>query len=123
MNSRMMTLVLVALALAAGAANHSARGADDVPAPPKVVHDWPEYRGPNGQFGDTSKVPLADSMAAMTLLWESEKQTGTVIIFRHPADRKYVDGMPRAARVVVPGSAHQVTQRGNPGAPNSGHMI
>ena len=42
--------------------------------PPKVVHDWPEYRGPNGQFGDTSKVPLADSMTAMTLLWESEEK-------------------------------------------------
>ncbi len=41
---------------------------------PKVVHDWPEYRGPNGQFGDTSKVPLADSMTAMTPLWESEEK-------------------------------------------------
>ncbi len=41
---------------------------------PKVVHDWPEYRGPNGQFGDTTKVPLADSMTAMTLLWESEEK-------------------------------------------------
>jgi outer membrane protein assembly factor BamB len=42
--------------------------------PPKIVHDWPEYRGPNGQFGDTSKVPLADSMTAMALLWESEEK-------------------------------------------------
>ena len=40
----------------------------------KVVHDWPEYRGPNGQFGDTSKVALADSMTAMKLLWESEEK-------------------------------------------------
>lgn len=42
--------------------------------PPAVVHDWPEYRGPNGQFGDTSRVPLADSMTAMTPLWESEEK-------------------------------------------------
>lgn len=42
--------------------------------PPKVVHDWPEYRGPNGQFGDTTKVALADSMTAMTPLWDSEEK-------------------------------------------------
>ncbi len=42
--------------------------------PPQVVHDWPEYCGPNGQYADTSGVKLADDMNKISLLWESEEK-------------------------------------------------
>jgi outer membrane protein assembly factor BamB len=72
---RILLTILIApgLALAARAAAPQP-GEGPSGAPPKVVHDWPEYRGPNGQFADTSKVALADSMTAMKLLWESEEK-------------------------------------------------
>ena len=69
-------IAALVLALAAGTVHAAGPQPTGGPSgrPPKIVHDWPEYRGPNGQFGDTSKVALADSMTAMKLLWESEEK-------------------------------------------------
>jgi outer membrane protein assembly factor BamB len=39
---------------------------------PKVIHDWPCYLGPNGNFTESSGARLADDLSQSPQLWTSE---------------------------------------------------